>query len=320
MARLVTLGTLSALFFSSTFVLNRSAVKILRAVTGRGLPVALWLYADLSDIHLASHSRQESAARGQGSFCPALVVLDDQRQHWLWHFLFHDHLQDSIYAEGWIVATTWQTTILATPIVLSFFGRKVPIRGLIFTGIIFIGIVLVNVEHASDTDLRGMLLSALPVLVAAFAYPIGNQLVWEARMGDNKRIPHIEHPILENAFARVLLFKLLARSRFGGFSSFYIPSRPLQWTVSQHSVGRSAFRCDRHDDLSLRSKSFKARLRDLRSGCNSIHGSRFLTHRRDTIPGRRAARSDRFDRRCSDHAWVDRLHGSSSPLVGIIAQ
>ncbi len=53
--------------------------------------------------------------------------------------------------------------------------------------------------------MREVLFSALPVLVAAFAYPIGNQLVWEARLGHNPRIPHIDHPILENGFARVLL-------------------------------------------------------------------------------------------------------------------
>jgi drug/metabolite transporter (DMT)-like permease len=112
------------------------------------------------------------------------------------------------FAAGWVVATTWQVTILATPIVLHFFGRKVPNQGLLFTGIIFIGILLVNIEHAQVTSLREVFLSAVPVLVAAFAYPIGNQLVWEARHGENKRIPHITHPILENGLARVLLMTL----------------------------------------------------------------------------------------------------------------
>jgi drug/metabolite transporter (DMT)-like permease len=112
------------------------------------------------------------------------------------------------FAAAWIIATTWQTTILATPIVLHFFGRKVPTKGLLFTGIIFIGIVLVNIEHAQVTSLRDVLLSAVPVLVAAFAYPIGNQLVWEARLGENKRLPHITHPILENGLARVLLLTI----------------------------------------------------------------------------------------------------------------
>jgi drug/metabolite transporter (DMT)-like permease len=112
------------------------------------------------------------------------------------------------YAAGWVVATTWQITILATPLILFFFGRKVPKKGLFFTGLIFLGILLVNIEHAVTTSLRSLLLSALPVLVAAFAYPLGNQLVWEVRLGENKRLPHIDQPILENGFARVLLLTL----------------------------------------------------------------------------------------------------------------
>jgi len=135
-------------------------------------------------------------------------------KHWLfWIFsgsigfgVFYSLITfSSQYAAGWVVATTWQTTILATPIVLILFGRRVPAKGLVFTGIIFAGIVLVNIEHAALTSLREVLFSALPVLVAAFAYPIGNQLVWEARTGQNPRIPKINHPILENGFARVLL-------------------------------------------------------------------------------------------------------------------
>ena len=114
----------------------------------------------------------------------------------------------AVYAPGWIVATTWQTTILATPIVLVFFGRKVPTRGLILIGLIFTGIVLVNIEHAGSTSPAVMLSSALPVLVAAFAYPLGNQLVWEARQGQNSHLPRLDQPILENSFARVLLLTL----------------------------------------------------------------------------------------------------------------
>jgi len=112
------------------------------------------------------------------------------------------------FAAAWVLATTWQITILATPVVLHFFHRKVPTKGLLFTGIIFIGIVLVNIEHAQSTSLRAVLFSAVPVLIAAFAYPIGNQLVWEARLGENKRLPHITHPILENGLARVLLLTI----------------------------------------------------------------------------------------------------------------
>lgn len=132
----------------------------------------------------------------------------------------------SQYAAGWIVATTWQTTILATPIVIALFGRKVPRSGLVFTAIIFLGIILVNIEHAALTSVREVLFSALPVLVAAFAYPIGNQLVWESHMGHHPRLPHIQHPILDNAFARVLLLTLGSLPFWVGLLLFTSPPPP----------------------------------------------------------------------------------------------
>jgi len=203
MGRLVALGTVAALFFSSTFILNRAT-----SLAGghwawtASLRFGFMLIFLILILLITQGKKALSDVKN--------IFL----QHWLFWILsgsigfgiFYSLITfSSAYAEGWIVATTWQTTILATPIVLAFFGRKVPSKGLLFTAVIFIGIALVNIEHASATHLRGLLYSALPVLIAAFAYPIGNQLVWEARLGENKRIPHISHPILENGFARVLL-------------------------------------------------------------------------------------------------------------------
>ncbi len=206
MIRLIALGTLSALFFSSTFILNRA-------------------------MSLAGGHWAWSASLRFGYmliFLIVLILITQGRkaladiknvflQYWRFWILagtigfgiFYSLVTFSAsFAAAWVVATTWQVTILATPIVLHFFGRKVPNTGLLFTGIIFIGILLVNIEHAQVTSLRDVFFSAAPILVAAFAYPIGNQLVWEARLGENKRLPHITHPILENGLARVLVLTL----------------------------------------------------------------------------------------------------------------
>jgi len=43
------------------------------------------------------------------------------------------------FAPGWVVATTWQSTILFTPLVLLAFGRRVPLRGLAFTALVAAG-------------------------------------------------------------------------------------------------------------------------------------------------------------------------------------
>jgi len=206
MTQLISLGTLAALFFSSTFVLNR-------AMSLQGGHWA-WTSSLRFGFMLIFLIALLLVTQGKKALTDVKHIF---LKHWLFWILsgsigfgvFYSLITfSSQYAAGWVVATTWQTTILATPIVLVFFGRKVPAKGLIFTGIIFIGIILVNLEHAALTSLRDVLLSAFPVLIAAFAYLIGNQLVWEARTGHNPRIPTIDHPILENGFARVLLLTL----------------------------------------------------------------------------------------------------------------
>jgi drug/metabolite transporter (DMT)-like permease len=224
MTRLIALGSLAALFFSSTFVLNRAM----------SLQGGHWAWTSslrfgfmlifLVVILLVTQGKKALAE-----------VKDVFIQHWRFWILagsigfgvFYSLITfSSQYAAGWIVATTWQTTILATPIVLVFFGRRVPTKGLLFTGIIFAGILLVNIEHATLTGLREVLLSALPILVAAFAYPLGNQLVWEARLGHHSRIPKIDHPILENGFARVLLLTLGSIPFWAALLLFTSPPAP----------------------------------------------------------------------------------------------
>jgi len=114
----------------------------------------------------------------------------------------------SSFAPGWVVATTWQSTILATPVVLLMFGKKVPLKGILFTTLIFLGIVLVTFEQAGSASPKEMMLGIFPVIAAAFAYPIGNQLLWEARHGGGGIIPRINDPILDNSIGRVLIMVL----------------------------------------------------------------------------------------------------------------
>lgn len=228
MLRLTSLGIVAAAFFSSTFVLNRAM----------SLAGGHWAWSSsLRFFYLA--------------FFLTLILLvtrggDVLKQVWT---VFREHLVfwvlaggvgfgvfysfitfASVYSPGWIVATTWQTTILATPIVLYFFGKKVPRRGLFFTLLIFIGIVLVNIEHLERTNAGTMIAGALPVLVAAFAYPIGNQLVWEVTQGSHshKLLPVIHNPILQNSFARVLLLTLGSLPFWGVLLVVTRPAAPSQ--------------------------------------------------------------------------------------------
>jgi drug/metabolite transporter (DMT)-like permease len=224
MIRLVTLGIISALFFSSTFVLNRA----MSLAGGHWV----WTASLRFGFMLIFLFLILFITRGRKALSEVVAVFMKYWRFWvlagsIGFGVFYALISFSAaYAPGWIVATTWQTTILATPIVLVFFGRKVPTQGLLLTGLIFSGIVLVNIEHAAATSPITMLSGALPVFVAAFAYPIGNQMVWEARLGENPRLPHIQDPILENGFARVLLLTMGSVPFWIGLLFFTAPPSP----------------------------------------------------------------------------------------------
>lgn len=206
MTRLIIFGILAAFFFSSTFVLNRA----MSLEGGHWVWTASLRYGYmliLLSLWLLLTGRRAVLAAAWGTF----------GRHWLFWTMagsigfgaFYALLSFSAsFAPGWVVATTWQSTILATPAVLLLFGRRVPARGMLFTAMIFGGIVLVTVEQAAAAPLREIVLGIVPVVAAAFAYPLGNQLVWEARHGSSPRLPSITDPVMDDSIGRVLLMVL----------------------------------------------------------------------------------------------------------------
>ena len=234
MFRIILLGVLAALFFSSTFVLNRAM----------SLEGGHWVWsASLRYFWMVGLLVLWLCLTGK-----ARLVLDALllfRQHWLFWVIagsvgfgvFYALITfSSVFAPGWVVAATWQTTILATPLVLLGFGRRVPLKALALTLIIFAGVVLINVEQASATSVREVLWGALPVLVAAFAYPFGNQLVWEARAGEKSFVPAIDHPAMDDPFCRVLLLTLGSMPLWIGLILFTAPPLPSMGQVAQTGI------------------------------------------------------------------------------------
>ncbi|ASC93327.1 DMT family transporter [Sulfurospirillum diekertiae] len=205
MAALIALGLVSGLFFSSTFVLNRlmslegghwvwSAslryvfmilflLIVIRLFQGRKTVVALFiLYVEHWFFWTVAGSI------GFGCFYALLCFSAD-------------------YAPGWVIAATWQLTIIASLFVLMFFGRVFPKRIWVFSTIVVVGVGLINTSHITTFHFAEFAKGAFPVLIAAFCYPFGNQLVWESKHG-HKHFPKIDSPLLENAFNKVLLLSL----------------------------------------------------------------------------------------------------------------
>ena len=174
------LGLAAAALFSSTFVLNR-AVSL---AGGPWVWNAALRYLDLAVILVLWIWLR----RGRGHLAAVLALFRRRLGFWLvaggvgfgLFYLCICYAAD--HAPGWIVAATWQSTILATPLVLVCFGERVALRGVLFALVILAGIAVLNAGAiAAGLPARQVLAGCVPVGLAAIAYPVGNQLLSRAR-------------------------------------------------------------------------------------------------------------------------------------------
>lgn len=92
----------------------------------------------------------------------------------------------SAYGPGWMVAGTFQFTSFAgaleTPLFRDENGarRRIPVRLFPAFAIIIFGVFLLQLEQMRlEADLARALLFSVPVLISAFAYPLGNRKTME---------------------------------------------------------------------------------------------------------------------------------------------
>jgi drug/metabolite transporter (DMT)-like permease len=205
MVSLIFIGLLSGLFFSSTFILNRA----MSLDGGHWVWSASLRYAFMILFLIIFLSLFKGIHRTRGIF---RLFLNNWK---FWTITgsigfggFYSLICFSAdYSPGWVIAATWQFTIIATLIVLVCFGRSFPKKVWLFSTIIFMGVLMVNLSHAELSSFKELLMGGFPVLIAAFCYPIGNQLVWEVQNG-NPYLPKITDPLVENPFNKVLLLSL----------------------------------------------------------------------------------------------------------------
>lgn len=113
------------------------------------------------------------------------------------------------YARGWVVAATWQLIVLASPIIMILLGFSMPKRGILFSAIIVLGVFLVNFNGfmnglSSDEIIYGV----LPIVMSAFTYPFGNQLLNAAKNGTLSYIPHMKTELLASPMVCIFLMSL----------------------------------------------------------------------------------------------------------------
>lgn len=170
MKKALTYGILASVFFSFTFVLNKS----MNISGGNWMWSASLRYIFMLPILL-------------------LIVLKNNRlnvifnsikrnpKYWiLWSTvgfgLFYAPLTfASNYGESWLVAGCWQITIVAGILLTPIFKSKLPLKNLFLSLFILFGVFLIQYEHAKNINTTQALLSIIPILIAAFSYPLGNR-------------------------------------------------------------------------------------------------------------------------------------------------
>ncbi|MFY0762378.1 multidrug resistance efflux transporter family protein [Metabacillus dongyingensis] len=195
----ILIGICAAFFFAFTFVLNASME----------LSGGSWIWsASLRFIFMVPFLLCIVIMRK--NLRPLLNEMRKQPGKWmLWSFvgfgLFYAPLCfASAYSPGWLIAGTWQITIISGALLAPLFFEtihtkngplqikgKIPFRGLIMSLIILFGIVLMQMEHAKQLSVENLLLGVVPILVASFAYPLGNRKmmdVCEGRLDAYQRV------------------------------------------------------------------------------------------------------------------------------------
>lgn len=183
----IILGIIASLFFASTFVLNRA----MDLGGGSWVWSAVLRYLFMLPILLIIVLIRGNL-RG--------LILDMKHRPWPWLLwstvgfgLFYAPVCFAgAYGPSWLVASTWQVTIIAGSLLVPFFYEevetaggvkrvrgKIPVRGLLISGFILLGVMLIQIEQANHTSVRELLLGVVPVLIGAFAYPLGNRKMME---------------------------------------------------------------------------------------------------------------------------------------------
>jgi drug/metabolite transporter (DMT)-like permease len=168
------LGLLSALFFSVSFVVNH----------GMALGGGAWEWS-ASLRFLMSLPVFALIVAVRGGLPAVWRALGEAPVRWLlWSTvgfgLFYAPICFAAeFAPGWVVASTWQVTIVCGMLVAPLLyrdreRRRVPLLGLGLSGLVLAGVGLTVLEAPGGVSGR-VLVGIAAVLVAAVAYPVGNR-------------------------------------------------------------------------------------------------------------------------------------------------
>lgn len=169
MRKSVLIGILSAVFFTSTFVINRS-INLDGGSYLWGASLR-YLFSLLLLIPLLK----------KGSFSKILNCIKKDPKYWFIYstigfgFFYISIAAASSYGESWMAASFWQLTIVCGILLSPLTGHKIPKKPLLLSLFIILGVILLqldNLKHAKLSDSISILLLSL---LAAICYPLGNR-------------------------------------------------------------------------------------------------------------------------------------------------
>lgn len=167
-------GIISSIFFAFTFILNSSmnlsGGSFIWSASLRyifTLPI-LYLILIKSNKTKAVH----------------LSIKENVKYWFTWStigfgFFYAPLTFASNYGQSWLVAGCWQITIVCGILLTPLFNKKIPIKNLFMSLIIIFGVFLIQYEQATAISLKQTLLSIIPIIIAAFSYPLGNRKMME---------------------------------------------------------------------------------------------------------------------------------------------
>jgi drug/metabolite transporter (DMT)-like permease len=168
------LGIIGAFFFASSFLLNRSmhlsggswiwSASLRYLFTFPIMALILWKKHGFQHVHqviaLNPWKWLVWSSVGFGLFYAPLTFAAD-------------------YGESWIIAASWQVTIVMGILMAPLFHSRIAVKNLCASSIILIGVFLLQMPNIGNLQLHTTILTLLPILIAAVAYPLGNRKMME---------------------------------------------------------------------------------------------------------------------------------------------
>ncbi|MHC1685204.1 MAG: multidrug resistance efflux transporter family protein [Clostridiaceae bacterium] len=192
MKKAISLGIIASFFFAFTFVLNHE----MNISGGSWFWSASLRYIFMLPMLFALIVFKNGASQ------VIKQIIKKPSQWFIWSTvgfgLFYAPLTfSSVYGASWLVAGTWQITIIAGALLSPLFFKtieteagtlkvrnKIPRKSLLMSLIILLGIFLMQLQEAKNISFSHALIGVIPAILAAFCYPLGNRKMMEVCNND----------------------------------------------------------------------------------------------------------------------------------------